>query len=187
MVIEIEVKILEIDKEKVMQTLRDLGAEELEEILIEERAFDFSDNSLIKKRAFLRVRKKANKTSIDLKTSKNKEWGEGTFQEAEEIEFDVSDSEKAKQLFLALGLKQIKHRQKNRKTFKINTKDIQSIIDIDTFPNTPTYMEVEGSKENIIKTLKLLGYSLEDTCSLPASKILEHHGKNPDNIFFEKK
>ena len=64
---EIEVKILEINRKKVEETLTDLGAKKILDSDLQTIFFDFKDGRIIKAKDVLRLRKDENKTELTYK------------------------------------------------------------------------------------------------------------------------
>ncbi|OGZ65980.1 MAG: hypothetical protein A3C50_03080 [Candidatus Staskawiczbacteria bacterium RIFCSPHIGHO2_02_FULL_43_16] len=64
-----------------------------------------------------------------------------------EIEIEVSDLQKAKDFLEELGLVAFRQQEKKRHTFKLG----EVIVDIDTWPSIPTYVELEGPNEESLK------------------------------------
>lgn len=84
---EIELKVLEIDKQEILDKLESLGAEALGEKMIRELHFDFNDNKIKSKGDLLRLRKFGDKNEIVYKENHK----DPNFLMAEEIETEVND------------------------------------------------------------------------------------------------
>jgi adenylate cyclase class 2 len=144
---EIEVRFLEIDKEALIAKLERLGAEDLGEDLLEEKIIYDKDlswaNGLGK---FLRLRTQKGKTILAYKHHKGQAIGD-----VEEIEFEVRNAESAELLLERLGFPAFRQQQKKRHTFHFG----EVIVDIDTWPQIPTYVELEGPSEDSLKEAAL--------------------------------
>jgi adenylate cyclase class 2 len=140
---EVEVRFLEIDASDLKRRLSELGAEDLGEDMYEE-IIAYKDASWLEyKRKFIRLRKTKKGTSLTYK-HQEKDTIDGT----EEIEFEVSDFAQAELFLKRIGFDFFMRRQqKKRHAFKLNGVS----IDIDTWPRIPTYVELEGDSEQIIK------------------------------------
>jgi predicted adenylyl cyclase CyaB len=180
MAIEIEVKVLGIDQDKIVSLLQEAKATEKPEQFIDDRIFDFPDKRFDAKKSQLRIRQKGDKSIMEFKSSTTGAETEG-YHIADEIDFGISDVEKATELLLKLGFIQTKHRQKKRKQFVLADG---CKVEIDVYPGIPNLLEVEGSKENIQKTLKMLGLVGKE-CSWPIARVMEHYEKDPNKIVFE--
>lgn len=140
---EIEVRFLEINKESLIQKLTELGATDLGEKLLDERII--YDNELTWRdsvQKILRLRSVDGVTELAYKERKQL-----TADGMEEIEFGVSDIDAAEALLSRLGYSTFRYQQKKRHTFKLN----EVIVDIDTWPKIPTYVELEGHSEDSLK------------------------------------
>lgn len=140
---EIEVRFLEIDTKAIVEKLQSLGAKDLGEDFLEEIIFyDQAGNWQYKDKKFARLRKTKEGTFMAFK-DQSVETATGT----EEIEFKVDDFEKAKVFLEAVGLVAFRDQQKKRHTLKLG----EVIVDIDTWPKVPTYLELEGPSEKALK------------------------------------
>ena len=169
---EIEVRFLEINKESLIQSLNqagaeDLGEDSLEEIIFYDKDLKWRDEG----KKFVRLRK--NKNGIVL-TFKNhiSETADGT----EEIEFQVSDIAKAETFLDRLGLAAYRHQEKLRHTFKLD----EVMVDIDTWPKIPTYVELEGpSVESLKSAAEKIGLNWADAVFESARTVIEKRYQIP--------
>lgn len=147
---EIEVRFLEIDKETLIARLQELGAKDLGEDMLEEVIIYDKELSWQRDvRKMLRIRSRAGKIHLTFK-----HHHENSATGTEEIEFEINDIKKAEALLDRLGYVSVRHQQKLRHTFHLG--DV--IIDIDTWPKVPTYVELEGTSEESLKeAAELLG------------------------------
>lgn len=166
---EIEVRFLEVDKESLIKKLNDLGAQNRGEDTLEE--IIFYDKEQTWKDKFVRLRK-----TKDLITMTYKHHKSETVEGAEEIEFCVSDIIKAEEFLEKIGLVAFRHQQKKRHTFFLN----EVIVDIDTWPKIPTYVELEGGSESLIKKVAHeLNLNWEDAIFENARTVIEKRYKIP--------
>ena len=140
---EIEVKILEINKEEIIRKLVGLGIKKIAEEKQKSYFFDFPDGRLKNEKRSLRLRSFGNRFFV---TSKKPISSDGIKIE-DELEIDVSSIEETEKIFLAIGLK--------RKDFvecvRIKFKSNDALFEIDTYPGIPCFMEIEASSEKIIE------------------------------------
>ncbi len=139
---EIEVRFLEIDKEKITETLRRIGAKDQGEKFIEEYIFYDQEGKWINENKIVRIRKAGENIMMAYKHN-----FEHTATGTEEIEMKVSDMDKAKSFLETLGLKAVRYQQKRRHTFLFDSV----IVEIDEYPNVPAYLEIEGPSELILR------------------------------------
>lgn len=171
---EIETRFLDIDKNKFVKKLVSLGAIDKGEEKLEEIIFHATDGSWVGKRKFVRIRKVGNKVKITYK-----ENVEQTVDSAQEIELEVSDFNKCYQFFEKIGLKEMRRLEKYRHTFQLG--DV--VIDIDTWPKIPTYVEVEGSSvEALQNTCKLINFDWEKRFDGDAREVFRKYGFDLDTI-----
>jgi adenylate cyclase class 2 len=160
---EYEVKILEIDVEKTLKILADIGATKtMDTNLVAEF---FKDNTWNK----LRLRQVDNVNKITYKKVIEKSW----IMHNEELEISFDDYEQMKSLFISIGFEQYWASQKRRISYTWNNIH----FDIDTYPGIPTYVEVESDNEDDVKKgVEILGYSMDQTCNLTERTLKEHYG-----------
>lgn len=160
---EVEIKFLDINPIEVEQKLLSLGAEKVYDHLFEEWIFGKSEWENFRGR--VRVRAEKDRTTIAYKET-TKKTSEGNV----EIEFSVSDRDKAVQFIDKLGIPLLRHQQKRRIHFLLNNVE----IDIDFWPEIPPLIEIEGkSLDELEYVAKQLGFSMENTCTLDALQIIQ--------------
>lgn len=141
---EIEVRFLEIDKEALLSKLSALGAEDLGEVMLEEVIFYDPEGKWKSEEKRVRLRKSGDKIKLSYKETKDK-----TIDGTTELEFEVDDMVKAEQFLEKVGLTAFRRQQKKRHTLKLD----EVVLDIDTWPRIPTYVELEGPSETAIKSV----------------------------------
>jgi len=145
--LEIEVKFLEIDVPAVQTKLAAVGAENLGEDLLEEVIFYDKDLVWVKERdqynRFVRLRR--NRKGVFL-TYKNLPAGQDY---ATELETVVGDLEAMKTVLENVGLVAARYQQKKRHSYKLDGV----AVDVDTWPQIPSYIELEGPDEAAIKAV----------------------------------
>jgi adenylate cyclase class 2 len=162
---EIEVRFLEIHKPSLISKLTSLGAIDLGEAILEEVIIYDPKLEWLKERRFVRLRKSGEKTKITYKEHRTL-----SIDGAYEIELEIGDLEKAATLFEKIGLFPYRHQQKKRHSFKLG----EVIVDIDTWPKIPTYVELEGPGEKILKEIALnLGFNWQKAVFEDAKTIIE--------------
>jgi len=167
---EIEVKILEVDKEKVIKKLKDLGALKIFDGEITTSYFDFADGRLAKEGKVLRLREKGGTIKFTLKERFSKE--QAKIMEEYEVGLDELDS--MRNILNGLELKEIQKSVKNRLSYVLG--DVH--FEIDTIPDIPTFLEIEGpSLEKIKEFVEKLGYSMDDTKPWSVWDVMEYYGK----------
>ncbi len=166
---EIEVKVIEINKELVLEKLLELNAQKIGEYDIRASIFDDVEKSFKKKKQLIRLREKG-KTFI---TFKGKAIN-GFVREAEEIEFEVSDFVLAKKFLEKIGLIAFELKPKHRTSFKIKN----ALIEIDEYEEIPVFLEIEAeSEEKIREIIKLLELPIDNVRNWNGFELFEHYGK----------
>lgn len=168
---EIELKILEIDKERTIRRLLKIGAKCVGEFHIHDKQFDFLNGQIAAADELLRLRSIGDRTILTYKDQKQNEDG---FRIAEETEIVVEDFAKIEYILHKLGLTSHSEREKIRTSFvKEKVK-----FEIDEYPMIPPYLELEGTKEDIVQALNMLGYSMDDTTDMTAAQVLRQYSVN---------
>lgn len=146
--IEIEARFLEINQEDLIRRLHELGAEDLGEDILKEVIFydkEYKWRDIEHK--LIRLRRVRDKVFLTYKHHFTQVI-DGT----EEIEIEIENMEKGIIFLTKIGLQQARYQEKKRHTFKL--KDVT--IDIDTWPQVPTYVELESESEQKIKEIAIL-------------------------------
>lgn len=142
---EYEVRVLEIDKEKLIKRLEDLGAKKIADFDYRRRIYNFVPKDPNK---WIRLRTDGNKTTLTIKEIKSLEI-DGT----KEMEIEVSDFDETNNMLNKLGYKAHTYQENKRTRYLLD--DVE--LDIDSWPYIPTYLEIEGKDEKSVKDMiKLL-------------------------------
>lgn len=162
---EIEVRFLDIDKPSLVKMLGDLGADDHGEVMLEEAIVYDKDLKWPEEGRFVRLRKSGDVTKITYKEhSVNVKDG------AREVEFEVEDLDKGVYFLEKIGLLPFRRQQKKRHTFHLG----EVVIDIDTWPRIPTYVELEGpSHESLKEVADKLGLAWDDAVYEDARHVIE--------------
>jgi adenylate cyclase class 2 len=140
---EIEAKFINIDKEKLCQKLIEKGAIlEHPEILMRRKVYDYPDKRLNKIGGWVRVRDEGDKITLTYKQTSEK-----TLQGTKEISIIVNDFEKTCEFLEAIGMVEKSYQETKRERWKYKGVEIT----IDTWPWVPTFVELEGFHEEIVK------------------------------------
>ncbi len=141
---EIEVKFLEIDKSALIGKLKAFGAEDFGEDLLVQQIFRDKAGNWKNEGKFGRIRKTSKGIFFTYKHVESR-TATGTV----EIEFEINQPDKLKAFLEAIGLNMDHESEKKRHKYKLDGV----IVDIDTWPKVPTYLELEGPSEEAIKNL----------------------------------
>lgn len=148
---EIEVRVLNIDKEDLISKLEDNNAKFIGDWYQIRYVYDFNpklDNK------WIRLRTNGITTTLTIKEVKDSSI-EGT----KELEIEVSSIEDTDKILEELGYKKRSIQENKRIRYILN--DVE--VDIDTWPKLNTYVEFEGeSEEKIKEVFKILNLNYKD-------------------------
>ncbi len=168
---EYEVRVLEIDKEKVLKRLEEVKATFQWDEVQKRYVYDFIpkvDNK------WIRLRTNGKKTTLTIKNLVSSEI-DGT----QELEIEVDSFERCNLILKELGYEPKGYQENRRRQYVLNGVE----IDIDDWPFIPTYLEIEGpSEEAVYNVLETLGYSREDATSRDVDGIYKDYGYDLSNI-----
>lgn len=172
---EVEVKIIEIDHEKVETKLKSMGATKTFDGDEETIFFDFSGNPIAEAGNLLRLRKIENKSTLTFK----KFIGNESAKVREEYEVSISDFETMRIILECLGLASNLGMKKHRTSYVL--KDGVS-VDTDKyhedFSHIPELMEIEAKDiPTIYANAKLLGYNQEDCKPWTTHNLIDYYSK----------
>jgi adenylate cyclase class 2 len=140
---EIEAKFTNIDKDKIRKKLKDIGAILVhKERLMRRYNMDFQDFRLKANKSWLRIRDEGDKTTLTLKQKLSHD-----LHGMKELEVNVDDFNKTRDLLFAIGLVPKNYQE----TFRESWTHGNTHIDIDTWPWIPHLIEIEGEDEESVK------------------------------------
>lgn len=139
---EYEAKFLNIDVDTVREQLRAADAQQaFGKTLFTRLIFE---NDAVKGDQWLRLRDEGGKTTLTLKQVSDATTINGTT----EIEIEVDSLDTTTELLKAIGLRQVRYQQNYREEWQLG--DIT--YDLDTWPDLPTFIEIEGPSEDAVRT-----------------------------------
>ncbi len=164
---EYEVKILDIDVEKVRKKLHNYGATALGKKNFLRNTYDLDDNNVHK---WLRLRTDGEKTTLTVKERQH-EGVDGT----KELEVDVGDFAITEKILEKLGFRAKNVQENTRESYLLD----EMAIDIDQWPGIPAYLEVEGKNEEVVRAMvEKLGFSWSETTTMHAYQVYKKYGKD---------
>jgi len=168
---EIEVRFLNVNKNNLVTKLHTVGAQDKGEVLLSELIFYDPALAWLKESRFVRIRTLGATTMLTYKQNKRQ-----TIDSAYEIEFPVPDQEQAVKFLESVGLVAYRRQEKKRHTFVLD----KVIVDIDTWPLIPPYVELEGQSPTALrKVAGLLGFNWNDAVFEDAKIIIENRYNIP--------
>ena len=162
---EYEIRVLEIDKQKLIDKLERLGAEIKGDN--EQRRYVYD---IIPKHdgKWIRLRTNGKKTTLTYKNVVST-----TIDGTKELEVEVSNFEKTNELLENMGIKNRGYQENRRTQYVLNGVE----IDIDSWPMIPTYVEIEGKNEDeVLKTLDLLELPKDKVTTLDVESVYMKYG-----------
>ena len=169
---EYEVRILEIDKDKVIKKLEELNAKFEWDKIQKRYVYDFIPKIDTK---WIRLRTNGITTTLTIKNLVSSEI-DGT----QELEIVVSDFERTNLILKELGYEAKGYQENRRIQYLLNGLE----VDIDSWPMIPTYLEIEGpSEEAVYNAVEALGFKKEDCTTLDVDRIYRKYGHNVSNIY----
>ena len=169
---ELEVKILEVNRTRIEETLTSLGAKKVFDGDIQTSFFDFKEGTIIKAKNVLRLRKEQDKTELTYK----KVHMTQTAKLAEEYSVEVSNLELMKKILENLGLTVTESMQKHRVSYTLD----HTRFDIDRYAGSyryiPEFLEIEAENIDLIhKYAGLLGFKAEDCLPWSTNELIQHY------------
>lgn len=165
--LEVEVKILEIDKQKVIKKLDELGAIKVFEGEIIANYYDYPNNSLAKQKKTLRLRKKSDFAELTLKEEVSRNGAKIMDEHETKCEY-----EGMKSILKNLGFERTKKIVKYRISYSLD----KCHFELDTFLGIPTFLEIEAAtKKELEEMVAVLGYSMKDTKPWSGHDVLEYY------------
>ncbi len=194
---EKEIKILEVDKKKLVSDLHSLWARLIFSWLVEDTYFDYSDLRLDRdgKRSF-RIRKKISEDEKKyFYTIKRKTWPvkDGEPRICYEKEFIIHHFDIFQKVLEAFWLKKSRKKEKQRLWYVLNhidaiTGEIRKVkFDIDDYEKIPTLLEIECDyNEDILHYIKTLGLDKNKKLSTWSRWLYRNYEKYDDYKIFYK-
>ena len=139
---EYEVRVLEINKEEIMNKLEKLGAMKIGEFNQKRYVYDLKP---VEENKWIRLRTNGEKTTLTYKDIES-----NTIDGTKEVEIEVDDFENTNEFLEKIGFKNKGYQENIRTQYMLNGVE----IDIDTWPLIPTYLEIEGKSEREVMQIK---------------------------------
>ncbi|MCW4000623.1 MAG: class IV adenylate cyclase [Candidatus Bathyarchaeota archaeon] len=168
---EVEVKILEVNRQKLTGALEGMGAKKVFDGEVTTVFLDFPDGQIGKRGDVLRIRRMQQKTEVTYKKIKAAQ----AVKEADETNLEVSDYDSALAILQCLGLTVTGQMQKHRVSYRLDGVH----FDIDRYSSDygfiPEFLEIEGTVENIHRYAGLLGYQPKDCLPWSTSQLVDYY------------
>ena len=159
---EFEVRVLDINKDKIIEKLELLGANKIAEFDYKRRVYNFNPATDHK---WIRLRTDGKKTTLTIKKLED-----FTIDGTKELEIEVSNFEETNQVLEELGYKSHTYQENRRIRYELNGVE----LDIDSWPYIPTYLEIEGKDEESVKNMiKLLEVNEDKVTSIDVQGVFK--------------
>lgn len=166
---EMEVKVIEIDKQVMVKKLLALGAKKIFQGKIKATSYDFEDDFLTKDKSFLRLRKKGDKSYLTFK----KKITQDHAKVMKEYETEVDDFDATEKILMALRLKPARDYVKNRTTYNLG----EVLFEFDEYEMIPAYMEIEAPTIELInKYIEKLEIDRKKVKTWTGGDLFHHYG-----------
>jgi adenylate cyclase, class 2 len=169
---EFETKVTDINKDDIINKLEALGATKTQDVLQKRWVFDptVRDNKP-KIIWWLRLRQEGSKITL---TKKSKTFDNaGVSLHTEEVETEVSDFDATASILKSIKWEEMFYQENYR--IEYIYKNIS--FSLDTWPQIPTYLEIESTSEVLVaKGLELLNLTGKDKGDLDVTSIYKEHG-----------
>lgn len=170
MAIEIEIKILDVDTKSLRKQLMSLGLQPVFDGILQNIIFSGLSSS---EKEYLRIRGTDGFHPNTITYKKVHEDNITTI----EYELEINSTNDAVKLFEAMGLQLRRSDEKHRTRYVIE----ETIIDIDTWPGIPSYVEIEGtSVEKIQGICQKLGLDFEERFQGTTLDVFRYYGIDPE-------
>ena len=157
---EYEIRFLDIDKDKLIKKLEEIGADFIGDWLQKRYVYDFNPKL---KNKWIRLRTNGEESTLTIKEIIDNKM-DGT----KELEIVVSDFENTNKILEELGYFARSIQMNKRRRYILDEVE----IDIDTWPGINTYVEFEGKDEESIRNLvQKLGINFEDGTTMDVQSI----------------
>ena len=169
--IEFEAKVLNINRENILEKLNRLGAVKIKDYSFRRYVFDTIPKQDSR---WIRLRSDGTETTLTVKEINNDKI-DGTH----EWEMKVSDIDTALKILEKIGIQPRGYQENLRTEYKINNVEVS----IDTWPYLEPYIEIEGKDKNeVVNTARLLGFNESELTSVNTEKLYKDMGMNLKKI-----
>ncbi len=178
MTLEVEVKVLDVDSDRIRQVLETLGVRSGNRRLLVTDLYDYPDRRLLRSGSYVRIRTDGSNVELTHK-SPAASPDRDRHQVMREIKLPVPDPESTHDFLVALGLERILLIERMRTSWRLD--DLR--FDLDEWPVLPAYLEIEGpSREAVDRGLALLDLPQEAGVALGPHEVFAHYGLDLETL-----
>lgn len=151
---EIELKVLDIDREQLEKKIVDLGAQKVFDGVVITQFYDFPDGSIQKAKDLIRLRLKGDAAFITYKRFIDRD----DVKARDEFEVQVSDFDTADEILRGLGLNKTLRIMKERVSYRLDDVQFEFDRHLDEYAFIPDFLEIEGKAFGVVERYcELLG------------------------------
>lgn len=178
---EIEVKFLNIDREKIEKNLVAVGATKIFDRLLKRKVFDYPDLRLDDVGAYIRLRDEEDKITLAYKRRIGMAEDGSNDEGMEEVEVNVSNFDDTAAILEKIGLTEKLNEEQRRIRYSLGSIN----FDIDIWPLLIPYLEIEAkSWTQVNSAIKLLGLNPKDGKIFTTMQVYEL--ENIDELGYKK-
>ncbi len=165
---EHETKILDIDKEEVINKLTALGAKKSSEFLMRRWVYDWVEEDPDNINEWIRLRDEGKKTTLTYK----KRFSDQSIP-TEEIEIKVDDFDNTAKIFSQIPFKRKFYQENKRTIYKFEKIEFM----IDEWPGLKPHLEIEGkTKKAMERGVELLGFKGKESGDISVNDLYKEIG-----------
>ncbi len=150
--LEKEIKILEINREEIVEKLEKLGAEKTFEGFIHDIYYDFPDdapkNKMEANGRMFRLRQKGEEHIYTIKNKRKEIKKQEGVVAKDEHETAISNIESFAKVLEKYGMEKTREKKKHRISYKLEDME----FDFDVYENIPEFLEIEGPDGDTIQS-----------------------------------
>lgn len=173
--LEKEIKILEIDKQAVIDTLVSLGAKKTFEGIVHDVYYDFPDDDTHKMEAnnrMFRLRQKGQEHIYTIKRTRKKLKKKEGVMWKDEHETPITNIESFAKVLEKYGMKKTREKKKHRVSYGLEDME----FDVDSYEAIPTFLEIEGPDgDTIQKWVRQIGLQNHEQMIGGSRKLFKHY------------
>ena len=171
---ETEIKILEIDREKVERKLRALGARKVFDDEIHALYYDDSSGSVRKRKGALRLRREGEKAVLTYKGH----VGDRGAKIRDEREVRVSDFDATRSILESLGFSVWLEMKKHRTSYRLRGGHFELDKYSGMYGYIPEFLEIEGPDVETVRSFaRLLGFAAKDCKPWDSYRLAQYYSR----------
>ena len=169
---EIEAKILNIDPEKIINNLINIGAVKIFDGVIYTLFYDTPEGKLSKRKELLRLRRMGKEAILTYK----RYVSNNSVKTREEYETKVGNLEKMDLILRSLGYQVTEKMSKKRVSYKTDSARVDIDVHLENYSFIPPLLEIEAKDEEAINKLaRELGFLSTDLSTWDFFEVARHY------------